>query len=173
MNNQKLILETRFNKHILTMYNNNKIILKSDARIGENGLTNFKQEGDKKTPKGTFKLGKAFGLGENICFNKEYIKLTSNYYWIDDSNSKYYNEMVNILEVKKDWKSAEHLIDFPVQYEYAIEIKYNKNKEKNKGSAIFLHCDSGKDTSGCIAINKESMIKILQIIDEDALIIIK
>ncbi|MDE5831152.1 MAG: hypothetical protein K2H53_06060 [Clostridia bacterium] len=55
-------------------------------------------------------------------------------YWVDDPKSKYYNQLVNIKNIEKDWDSAEHLIDYPVQYEYLIEIKTNPNCIPGKGS---------------------------------------
>ena len=48
-------------------------------------------------------------------------------YWIDDSKSKYYNKLVDITKTKKDWNSAEHLIDYPIEYEYLVEIKTNSS----------------------------------------------
>ena len=58
------------------------------------------------------------------------------------------------------------------QYEYAIEIKTNPNNIKGKGSAIFLHCSNNTPTSGCIAIDREEMKKVLKIIDGDTIITI-
>lgn len=46
-------------------------------------------------------------------------------HWVDDINSKFYNQLIDITKVKKDWNSSEHLIEYPKQYEYAIEIKTN------------------------------------------------
>jgi len=83
-------------------------------------------------------------------------------YWIDDPKSKYYNQLVDILEVQKDWESAEHLIDYPIQYEYLIEIKSNPKNIQGKGSAIFLHCTNNKPTAGCVAVNKDIMKKLIE-----------
>ena len=72
--------------------------------------------------------------------------------------------------MQKDWKSAEHLIEYPKQYEYAIELKTNPNNIKGKGSAIFLHCSVNKPTAGCIAIEKEKMQEIFRLIKKNATI---
>ena len=93
-------------------------------------------------------------------------------YYIDDPNSKYYNKLVNITKVKKDWTSAEHLIDFPTQYEYLIEIKSNPNNIPNKGSAIFLHCTKNPSTQGCISIHTTFMKKIIMLVNKNTKIII-
>ena len=108
---------------------NNIKICDTYAFIGKNGLTRNKREGDQKTPIGKFLLGIMFGMHNikdaHIPLNAKYLQINSNLYWVDDVNSIYYNQLVNILDVKKDWESAEHLIEYPKQYEYAIEIKSN------------------------------------------------
>lgn len=156
-----------------------KKVLKAKAFIGRNGIAIDKKEGDGKTPSGVYNLGIVFGTHKrkNLNLNNDikYIQIRDNLYWVDDVDSKYYNMLVK-LELanccKKDWKSAEHLSDYPNQYEYAIEIKTNNNNEKGKGSAIFLHCSNGEPTSGCIAISKTKMKKLFKIIRKDSIIII-
>lgn len=94
------------------------------------------------------------------------MQITPNMYWVDDSKSQYYNQLVDILDVKKDWDSAEHLIDYPIQYEYLIEVKSNPKNISGKGSAIFLHCTNYKPTAGCIAVDRKMMKKIIENIDK-------
>ena len=103
----------------------------------------------------------------------EYVKINKELYWVDDVNSKYYNQLININEVEKDFKSAEHLIDYIVEYEYGIEIKTNPENIKGNGSAIFIHCSNGNKTAGCVAIPKEKMIELLKNINKETKIIIR
>jgi len=147
---------------ILTMYDNNKKIIDTPAFIGKNGMTKLKKEGDNKTPIGEFELGTTFGT-HDIKVNEEitYIKINKNLYWVDDINSTYYNKLVDITKVDKKWISAEHLINYPIEYEYGIEIKTNPNNIKGKGSAIFIHCENNKPTAGCVAIDRLEMTKLL------------
>lgn len=143
-----------------------KFKIKTIAFIGKNGLTKNKKEGDNKTPIGEFELGIAMGMHPMKDFEEPvkicYKQITENMYWVDDSNSKYYNQLIDVSKVKKSWKSAEHLIEYPVSYEYLIEIKINPCNIPGKGSAIFLHCIDKGSTSGCIAVNRGTMIKILK-----------
>ena len=146
-----------------------KCDIETNAYIGKNGVTKEKQEGDGKTPIGEFKLGVMLGThlktkNEN---GLEYMQITKDMYWVDDSKSKYYNQLVNISEVKKDCNSEEHLIDYPIQYEYLIEIKSNPNNTPGKGSAIFLHCANNRATAGCIAVDKETMKELIENINQD------
>lgn len=138
----KILIITAENKTKLLAYKNNIKFIETNAFIGKNGLTHNKIEGDGKTPKGLFPLGITFGMHErkNIVLPSDinYIQINDNLYWIDDVNSIYYNNLVDITKVKKDWNSAEHLIDFPMQYEYAIEIKSNKDNFPGKRKCNFF-----------------------------------
>lgn len=156
------------------VYSNNAVLrfpkcnIEVPAFIGKNGATLNKQEGDDCTPVGEFELGLLLGM-HNEIFNENYsyIQINSNMYWVDDSNSIYYNKLIDITKVKKDWNSAEHLIDYPVQYEYLVEIKSNPLNIPSKGSAIFLHCSNNNVTHGCVAINRNDMKKLINNIDEE------
>lgn len=126
----------RNSKAILTFYDKSNKIFYTEAFIGKNGITANKVEGDGKTPEGIFKIGLIFGTHskEDIELNKniKYIKINKNLYWVDDIYSKYYNKLVDITKVNKDWTTAEHLIEYPRQYEYAIEIKTNSKNIPGK-----------------------------------------
>ena len=144
--------------------------INSTAFFGKNGLTKDKKEGDFKTPIGKFKLGMILGMKprDEIKLDEKlnYKQITKNMYWVDDSKSKYYNQLVDITEVEKDWETAEHLINFPEQYEYLIEIKTNPKNIPEKGSAIFLHCSKKKYTAGCISTDRNTIKEILSKINK-------
>lgn len=161
---QKIMVNNIKNsKGILTLYENSTKKLQAEAFIGRNGTTTNKTEGDGKTPIGEYNLGICFGTHEKKEISLEnYIQINENLYWVDDVKSKYYNQLVDITKTKKEWNSAEHLIEYPKQYEYAIEIKVNPENMLGKGSAIFLHCSVGTPTAGCIAIKREKMQEIFR-----------
>lgn len=169
MNNTIYVIPHKKNKGILKFEKSN---IETTAYIGRNGLTTKKREGDGKTPIGEFELGLVLGTHKKIKSKLEYIQITKNMYWVDDIKSKYYNRLVDIENVEKDWNSAEHLIDYPIQYEYIIEIKTNPNNTPGNGSAIFLHCTNHAATAGCIAIESETMKTLIESIDENTKIII-
>lgn len=171
IDNKIYVFPEKENKAILKFP---KCSIEADAYIGKNGVTSNKNEGDGKTPLGEFTLGVILGTHSKVENKNKlnYMKITKNMYWVDDSKSKYYNQLVDILEVEKDWDSAEHLIDYPMQYEYLIEIKTNSENIKRKGSAIFLHCTNHKPTAGCIAVDTEIMRKIVENIDKQTRIVI-
>ena len=168
---------------MMEVYDDDKLVKSiADVWIGRNGVTTFEDaiDFDEKTPLGTFNLGVSFGI-HDLNINYPYIKIDEK-----DRKSRHYNYFVEIgkniedfgypyivsLE-KKDFSSAEHLMDYKQQYEYAIFIEYNTSNQineegigNNKGSAIFLHCHGNKGyTGGCVAINKEDMFWIINYID--------
>lgn len=167
MDNKIDVLVKEKNKGILKFPKYN---IETTAYIGKNGITYNKKEGDGRTPIGKFSLGIILGMHTKEEFvNKntlEYNQINRNMYWVDDYKSVYYNQLVDISKVQKDWDSAEHLIDYPIQYEYLIEIKTNPRNIPQKGSAIFLHCTNNKATEGCIAVNVVTMKKILENINK-------
>lgn len=179
MNKTLITVIQEKNREKLILYEINekerRKIFETQAFIGKNGITNSKVEGDGKTPEGLFKLGIAFGTHDIKEMNKdiEYIEINENLYWVDDVKSKYYNKLVDITKVRKDWNTAEHLIEYPKQYEYAIEIKSNIDNIPNRGSAIFLHCSINSPTSGCVAIERNKMLEIFKRLNQDTRIFIQ
>ena len=183
--NQLIIVEIG-KINIMKIYEDDKLIKEiNHVEIGKNGVSEKTYEGSITTPLGKFNLGIAFGT-HDLNINYPYIKIKDNLYWVDDENSKYYNKLISLNEEidnfnysyiiklnKKEFSSAEHLIDYPKQYEYAVYIEYNVNGEKyedgkGKSSAIFLHCLGDKGyTGGCVAIPKEEMLFILNFLNKN------
>jgi L,D-peptidoglycan transpeptidase YkuD (ErfK/YbiS/YcfS/YnhG family) len=138
-----------------------------DAHVGKNGITDNKTEGDKKTPTGYYALGFAFGNEAKPDTQWTYRDVTPNSYWVDDPDSASYNTWVEDTG-DRDWNSAEHLSDVPIQYAYALVIEYNTDPiVPGKGSAIFLHCGTGT-TAGCIAIARSDMLTVLKWLKPDS-----
>lgn len=142
---------------------------------GHNGMSYDKKEGDRKTPIGTYSFTTAFGVYADPGSVIPYKVLDQNDYWVDDSSSQFYNQMVNTKTTAKTWNSAEHLIGVLPQYHYALALNYNtENPVPGKGSAIFLHGYHTYKTwtEGCIAIPEEKMKLLLQNVDTDTQIVI-
>ena len=139
---------------------------KFKCSIGKNGLKKNKNEGDKSTPKGIFSLGKLYYRSDRVPrpeTNLTTKKITKNLGWCDISNNKYYNQEVSSLKnVNK-----EKFFRKDSKYDYLIIINYNKNKIKNKGSAIFIHLTRDyKATNGCVAVNKIDFLILAKLINK-------
>jgi len=150
-----------------------KLVLETEAFIGKNGLGKTK-EGDGKTPVGVFLFIKAFGILENPGTKLEYTQVDNGDYWVDDSYSKYYNQFVDIGNVMKDWKSAEHIAEYGECYYYVLATSYNVERIPGKGSAVFLHCTSenAEATAGCIAVPEVYMREIMKRVRPQCVLII-
>lgn len=134
--------------------------------VGKNGISAESCEGDYRTPQGVFPLGFAFGTEAVEDLHLEYRLLNQQCYWVDDPESAYYNQWVESSTVQ--WNSAEHLADYPRAYHYAVVIGYNLDPVvPYAGSAIFLHCQTGNYTAGCVAVPEEDMLWILRWLDAE------
>jgi len=139
-------------------------VLETKGIVGKNGVSAKSYEGDYCTPEGIFSLGFAFGTEQMTGLDIEYRLINDNCYWVDDPESALYNQWVESSNII--WNSAEHLIDYPQAYKYAVVIDYNTEPiEPYKGSAIFLHCMTGSYTAGCVAVPERDILSILKALD--------
>jgi L,D-peptidoglycan transpeptidase YkuD (ErfK/YbiS/YcfS/YnhG family) len=131
--------------------------------------SSIKQEGDSKAPAGILKLGKSFGFAAEQSSAK-YITLKTGIECIDDSNSKYYNQIINTRnpDLNKDWQSSEDMAEISL-YKYGIEILYNSEKtQPGKGSCIFMHIwqSSVTGTQGCTAMPEDQIKEIQKLLKQ-------
>ncbi len=137
--------------------------------IGKKGTTSFKSEGDKKTPKGTFKIGNLYFREDRLKKPQtklKCVKIKNCMGWSNDSRypSKY-NKLINTKEKIRHEKLKRK--DF--KYNLLIPIKYNFNKPmKNKGSCIFIHLTRNyKPTAGCVGLKKNDFLIMLKLIEKN------
>ena len=153
---------------ILKIKNKDSLVVddfKFKCSCGKNGFSTKKIEGDGRTPKGIFSLGKIYYRKDRVSKPRTKLKVVSlkkNMYWCDDPRSKNYNKLINF----KDKYSSENLYRKDNKYNYILEINYNKRNIKNKGSAIFLHLTKNyKKTQGCISLTKKDFLILTKVIE--------
>jgi L,D-peptidoglycan transpeptidase YkuD (ErfK/YbiS/YcfS/YnhG family) len=138
--------------------------------IGKNGSSSNKREGDKKTPRGTFKI-------ENLYFRKDRkkkpqtllkcIEIKKNMGWCDDVRfPEKYNKL---CKIEKKIKS-EKLRRRDSKYDLLIPIKYNFRKPVSSlGSCIFIHLTKDYNaTAGCIALKEKDFLIMLKLIKKNS-----
>ena len=172
------------------------------AVLGKNGLgwgrglfsredvknNTYRQEGDKRAPAGIFNIGEIFGIEEaktaqkNLDLKMPYTYLTESTRCIGEGKSQYYNQIVDINKVKKDWENDSNNeamryegIRDEQAYKWGININNNVDsnpdpdmkRDKNAGSCIFIHIWKNEDTgtSGCTAIQEKDIVKIIKWLD--------
>ena len=152
------------NKHTLQINE-----FKFKCCVGKKGLTKYKKEGDKKTPKGEFQI-------EHLYFRKDRlekpltslkcIKIKKNMGWCNDVRSpKMYNKLFKIEKKIKH----EKLNRRDYKYDLMIPIKYNFiSPIVGKGSCIFIHLTKNyKPTAGCIGLKKKDFLVMLKLINKN------
>jgi len=153
------------NKHTLQI---DEFIFK--CCIGAKGSTFNKIEGDKKTPKGTFKI-------ENLYFRRDRrkkpqtslkcIQINKSMGWCNDINyPKKYNKL---FRIKKNIKH-EKLKRKDYKYDFVIPIMYNTKKPiVGLGSCIFIHLTKNyKPTAGCIALKEKDFLIMLKLVKKNS-----
>ena len=118
--------------------------LKFRCALGKAGIQKKFKEGDKITPKGSYKILSIYYREDRIkkikCSIRK-IKITKQMGWCDDSKSKYYNKQIKVPSKL----SHETLYRKDNIYDVVCVINYNINPTlKEKGSAIFLHIARNK-----------------------------
>ncbi len=148
-------------------------IVSCPAYIGKKGLGKTR-EGDMKTPVGVYTFTMAFGILEDPGCPMGYTKVDESHYWVGDSNSDRYNQFVSTRDYDSfNRKQSEHIIDYDLAYKYCLNISWNDNGTPNKGSAIFLHCQTkNKYTGGCVAISEKDMRKVIQHVNHGCVVVI-
>ena len=153
------------NKHTLQINE-----FKFKCSIGKKGSTSSKKEGDKKSPKGTFKI-------ENLYFREDRIKkpvtllkcikIKKNMGWCDDIRfPEKYNKLIKI-EKKISYEKLKRKDN---KYDLLIPIEYNfKKPVAGRGSCIFIHLTKNyKPTAGCIALKKKDFLIMLKLLKKDS-----
>lgn len=128
----------------------------------------IKREGDGRAPAGEFPLTTTFGnldIGSKLPFTK----LDQFTECVDDTNSTFYNKIVNRMQVGNfDWKSSEKMLAVGPQYDLGVFVAYNSYPAvTGNGSCIFLHIwkDANTGTAGCTAMARENLEKIVKWLD--------
>tara|TARA_B100001059_G_C17677939_1_gene498078 strand:+ start:57 stop:551 length:495 start_codon:yes stop_codon:yes gene_type:complete len=138
--------------------------------IGKNGSTRRKNEGDKKTPRGTFEI-------EHLYFRKDRkkkpltqlkcIEIKKDMGWCNDSRfPKKYNQLFKLEETIRHEKLKRR--DY--KYDFLIPIKYNfKQPITDRGSCIFIHLTKNyKPTAGCVALKEKDFLIMLKLIKKNS-----
>jgi len=152
-------------KNKFLIYGNYKV----KCAIGKRGISKKRKEGDLITPKGNYSIKKLFYRKDRVKCLKTKLKkniINKNYGWCDDSKSKKYNQLIRCPFNY----SYEKLYRKDRIYDIILVLDYNINPiKKNIGSAIFIHVAKNdySRTKGCVAIKKNSLRKLVQLINKN------
>lgn len=144
--------------------------LAGPCNIGRKGFAAYgkKAEGDGKSPTGIFTITHYFSRFPKFTANLEKIKVTQKTVWVDDPKDRLYNKYCEQNDAHPH--KGERLIRKDGQYDYVMVINYNTEEcIPYKGSAIFFHVWTrlGGGTAGCVAVEKQHILKIMGWIDAE------
>lgn len=157
-----------------------KIHLSFPVTIGRTGLAwgrgislpfempSKKQEGDGKSPAGLFEIEPymfGYDFMPSHSYSWKYTELTETWVGVDDSKSKYYNQVFDAATIQdKDWDSCETMKRQDDLYSRLLIIQHNMhNTLPYFGSCIFIHLwkNENSPTAGCTAMSKENFEKMM------------
>ncbi len=128
-----------------------------------------KREGDGKSPSGVYSFGNIFGYApaSEVSFKMPFVTADEALECVDDSGSRFYNQLVDNKSAKKDWTSSEFMRRSDHQYRWGIVVKHNTPAAAQAGSCIFLHIwnKPGAATSGCTAMAEGDLLTLLHWLD--------
>lgn len=136
------------------------------ARLGKNGLSSNRREGDGTTPTGTYAIGKTmYGNEPNPGVRFPYRRLRCGDWWDEDSSSPTYNSFQHVPCGKKPpfGGASEGMWQQPRPYPYLAVFEYNTDPAvPGKGSGMFLHAQTGGPTIGCVSLRKDQLRAVLR-----------
>ena len=135
------------------------------ARLGRNGLSAHKREGDGTTPAGTYRFGATvYGIAANPGVRFRYRRLACGDWWDEDPGSPTYNTFRHVPcgTAPAFGGGSEALWRISPQYRYFVVVDYNaKPVVPGRGSAIFLHVAVGA-TAGCVSLPERQLVRLLR-----------
>ena len=136
------------------------------ARLGKNGLSSNRREGDGTTPTGTYRIGRTmYGNEPNPGVRYPYRRLRCGDWWNEDPRSPTYNSFQHVPcgTAPPFAGGSEGMWQQPRPYPYLAVIEYNMRPVvPGKGSGIFLHAQTGGPTIGCISLRKNQLRAVLR-----------
>jgi L,D-peptidoglycan transpeptidase YkuD (ErfK/YbiS/YcfS/YnhG family) len=128
------------------------------ARVGYNGFSANRREGDGTTPAGTFGFVYGFGSRPNPGMRGfAWRPLRPDSCWSGQRHD--YNRWVTRPCTRGEslWKNRH------VAYRYAAVIDFNYRRPVyKKGSGIFLHQQTGGPTAGCVSLSERHLVRVLR-----------
>jgi L,D-peptidoglycan transpeptidase YkuD (ErfK/YbiS/YcfS/YnhG family) len=136
------------------------------GRLGRNGLSDRHREGDGTTPTGAYGIGGVvYGIEPDPGVRARYHRIVCGDWWDGDSGSPTYNRFRHVrCGTSPPFRGgSEPLWRYTRAYRHFAEIRYNADPAvPGRGSAIFLHADTGGPTAGCVSLPAAALGTVLR-----------
>jgi L,D-peptidoglycan transpeptidase YkuD (ErfK/YbiS/YcfS/YnhG family) len=136
------------------------------ARLGWNGLSADRREGDGTTPAGTFRIHPTmYGNEPNPGVRFRYRRIRCGDWWNEDPRSPTYNTFQHVACGTRPpfAGSSEGMWESPGAYPWLAVVEFNMRPVvPGRGSGIFLHAQTGRATNGCISLRRVDLRHVLR-----------
>jgi L,D-peptidoglycan transpeptidase YkuD (ErfK/YbiS/YcfS/YnhG family) len=136
------------------------------ARVGRNGVSADRHEGDGTTPAGTFRIGRTmYGNAPDPGVRFRYRRLRCGDWWDEDPRSPTYNSFQHVACGRRPpfRVTTPGMWQQPRAYPYLAVIEYNMRPVvRGRGSGIFLHAQTGRATQGCVSLPRAALVRVLR-----------
>ncbi|MGH8862078.1 MAG: L,D-transpeptidase family protein [Jatrophihabitantaceae bacterium] len=134
------------------------------AWLGSAGMSDSPSESSSAAPMGSYPLTQAFGHDSDPGTTLPYRQTAPADWWISQPGDLY-NTLQHCASDCPFTQGVpnEHLYYETPYYDYAVVIDYNRNPvRQGAGSAFFLHVSVGAPTQGCVAIDRDQLVRIMR-----------
>lgn len=133
-----------------------------DTHVGSSGMAPRAKSGHPATPMGVFALPYAFGTAPNPGGGLKYVQVGPDHWWDGDDQSPTFNTMQVCKKGQCPFRTAEsENLEIP-QYKHAVVMGVNNARKPGDGAAFFFHTTDGGPTAGCVAIDDDTLVKVIQ-----------
>lgn len=136
------------------------------ARVGWNGISRSRREGDGTTPAGVFTIGSVmYGNAGNPGVRYRYRRLVCGDWWNEDPRSPTYNSFQHVrCGTQPPFRTTTPgLWQERRAYRHFAVVEFNMRPVvPGRGSGIFLHAKTGNSTNGCVSLPAEKLVTALR-----------
>lgn len=136
------------------------------ARVGRSGVSARHREGDGTTPAGSFAIGATmYGVAPDPGVRFRYHRLVCGDWWDEDPASPGYNRFRHLACGARPpfGGGSEALWTSTRAYAHFAVVRYDDAPPvPGRGSAIFLHADTGGATNGCVSLPLPELVRVLR-----------
>ena len=137
-----------------------------EARVGRNGVSADRREGDGTTPAGTFGIGATmYGTAPDPGVRFRYRRLRCGDWWNEDPGSPTYNSFQHVPCGRRPpfTVGTPGMWQQPRAYSHLAVVEFNMHPVvPGRGSGIFLHAQTGRATNGCISLRVAELVAVLR-----------
>jgi L,D-peptidoglycan transpeptidase YkuD (ErfK/YbiS/YcfS/YnhG family) len=135
------------------------------GRVGRSGVSASHREGDGTTPAGVFRIGPVvYGTDPDPGVRFRYHRLVCGDWWDEDPSSPTYNTFRHVrCGARPPFGGGSEALWTMRAYRQFAVVEYNAGPTvPGRGSAIFVHHDTGRPTNGCVSLPSAELLQLLR-----------